>query len=575
MGKGSWFLLVLLITVILVAPGARGFAPAQKPAQAKPAPTRSVAGLKPIVFTDVTSAAKITWTHSNLATPEKYLIETMGGGGAFLDYNLDGLMDIYLVNSGPTPYHKPKSPIANALYQNNGDGTFADVTVKANVAGGGYGQGTAVADYNNDGHPDIYVTNFGKSILYQNNRDGTFKDVTDKAGVGNGRWATSAAFFDYNNDGYLDLFVCNYLDWDFSKNVFCGQSRPGYRSYCHPDNFKGISNALYHNNGDGTFTDVTRKAGIESSEGKGLGVVAADINHDGWPDIFVANDAVRNFLFINKGNGTFHENALLAEVAYGMSGKPQSGMGCDFGDFDGDGLIDLIVTNIELEGHTVFHNSGDSTFRDVTVNVGLGQVALLFSGFGVRFTDYDNDGDLDLFIANGHPLDNIHLFRDNVTWDERPFAHDNIGGRFVDVSDERGEAMKKRYSGRGLAMGDYDNDGDEDFLIVQNGRPPVLLRNEGGSQNNWVGLQLSGTASNRDGVGARITLTAGDLKVVRQIVGGSSYLSAHDPRLIIGIGERRKVDSIEIRWPSGAVDKIKDVNINRYSSFKESAPPKR
>jgi len=530
---------------------------------------------KPVVFTDVTATAKITWTHDNLATPDKYLIETMGGGGAFLDYDQDGWMDIFLVNSGPTLYHKPKSPIRNALYRNNRDGTFTDVTEKAGLAVKGFGQGVAVGDFNNDGYPDIYVTNFGNNTLYQNNCDGTFTDVTDKAGVGGSGWSTSAAFFDYDNDGYLDLFVCHYLDWDFSKNTFCGEPKPGYRSYCHPNNFKGVSNKLYHNNGDGTFTDVTRKAGIESTEGKGLGVVCADINGDGWMDIFVANDAVRNFLFINNGDGTFTENALLAEVAYSMSGKPQSGMGCDFGDIDSDGLCDLVVTNIELEPNNVYHNNGDNTFNDITVSVGLAQVALLFSGFGVRFADYDNDGDLDLVIANGHPLDNIHLFRDGVTWAERPFVHDNIGGKFVDVSNERGEAMKKKYSGRGLAMGDFDNDGDEDFLLVQNGGPPVLLRNDGGNQNNWIGLRLIGTRSNRDAVGARVTLTAGNLKIVRQIVGGSSYCSAHDPRLLIGIGKRAKVDSIEIRWPSGAVVQINDALVNRYNTVKESAAPKK
>jgi hypothetical protein len=522
-----------------------------------------------IVFTDATAAAKITWTAENLATPEKYLIETMGGGGAFLDYDSDGWMDIYLVNVGATPYHKPKTPIRNALYRNNGDGTFADVTEKAGVAGGGFGQGVAVGDFNNDDRPDIYVTNYGKNILYRNNGDGTFTDATDKAGVGDTRWSTSAAFFDYDRDGLLDLFVCNYMDWDFSKNVFCGENRPGYRSYCHPNNFKGISNVLYRNNGDGTFADVTKKSGIETNDGKGLGVVCADFNNDGWMDIYVANDAVRNFLFVNNGDGTFTDNGLIAEVAYGINGKPESGMGCDFGDIDGDGLLDLIVTNIDLEANNIYHNNGDGTFIDVTVKVGLARAALLFSGFGVRFADYDNDADLDLVIANGHPLDNVHLFRDGVTWAERPFVHDNQAGNFIDVSNERGEAMKKNYSGRGLAMGDYDNDGDSDFLLVQNVGPPVLLRNDGGNQNNWIGLQLAGTKSNRDAVGAQVTVIAGDLKVVRQLVGGGSYTAAHDPRLIVGLGKRNKVDSIEIRWPSGSIDKITNVELNRYMKIKE------
>jgi hypothetical protein len=571
---------LLLITLILSVAFARGGTGRASPRQAQQtktaAPSQPGAQLKPVVFADVTSAAKITWAHDNLATPEKYLIEAMGGGGAFLDYNQDGWMDIYFINSGATPYNKPKTPIRNALYQNNGDGTFTDVTDKSGLAGGAYGQGVACGDYNNDGYPDVYATNYGKNALYQNNCDGTFTNVTDKAAVGDTRWSTSAAFFDYDNDGHLDLFVCNYLDWDFSRNMFCGENKPGYRSYCHPNNYKGVSNTLYHNNGNGTFTDVTRKAGIESTEGKGLGVVCADINNDGLLDIFVANDAVRNFLFINKGDGTFTEDALLAEVAYGMNGKPQSGMGCDFGDTDGDGLPELVVTNIELEPNNVFHNNGDGTFNDVTASVGLAQVALLSSGFGVRFADYDNDGDLDLVIANGHPLDNIHLFRDGVTWAERPFVHDNLGGgKFVDVSDQRGEAMKKRYAGRALAMGDYDNDGDEDFLLVQNGGAPALLRNDGGNQNAWIGLHLIGTKSNRGAVGARVTITAGDLKIVRQIVGGSSYGSAHDPRLLIGIGQRKKVDSVDIRWPSGLVEKLSDVGVNRYTTIKENGAAKK
>jgi len=556
--KQSNPLIVLVITTTFVA---ASFAQQSKTAH--------------VVFTDMTAAAKIKWGSENLATPEKYLIETMGGGGAFFDYDRDGWLDIYLVNGGQTAYHKSKTPVKNALYRNNGDGTFADVTEKAGVAGSGYGQGVAVGDFDNDGHPDIYVTNFGKNILYRNNCNGTFTDVTDRAGTGDTRWSTSAAFFDYDRDGLLDLFVCNYMEWDFSKNIFCGETRPGYRSYCHPNNFKGVSNTLYRNNGDGTFTDVTKKAGVDSNEGKGLGVVCADFNNDGWMDIYVANDATRNFLFVNNGNGTFTDNGLIAEVAYGINGKPESGMGCDFGDIDGDGLLDLVVTNIDLEPNNIYHNNGDGSSLDVTVRAGLARVALLFSGFGVRLADYDNDGDLDLVIANGHPLDNVHLFRDGVTWAERPFVHDNNGGVFTDVSNERGEAMKKPYSGRGLAMGDYDNDGDSDFLLVQNSGSPVLLRNDGGNQNSWIGLEMAGTKSNRDAVGAQVTIIAGDLKVIRQIAGGGSYTSAHDPRLIVGIGKRNRIDSVEIRWPSGNVDKITNIELGRYAKIKESADQKR
>lgn len=525
----------------------------------------------PVTFTDVTAVSRITWVRENLATPEKYLIETMGGGGAFLDYDQDGFLDIYLVNSGPTPFHKPSAPIRNALYRNNGDGTFTDVAESAGVSGTGFGQGVAVGDVNNDGFPDLYVTAFGRNTLYLNKGDGTFEDATSKAGVGGSGWSTSAAFLDYDHDGYLDLFVCHYLDWDFPGNLFCGENRPGYRSYCHPNNFKGVSNKLYHNNRDGTFSDVTKKAGIENTEGKGLGVVCADYNNDGWMDIFVANDAVRNFLFLNNGDGTFTENGLIAEVAYSLTGKPQSGMGCDFGDFDADGNLDLLVTNIDLEANNIFHNNGDASFTDVTVKAGLAEVAILYSGFGARFFDYDNDGKLDAVIANGHPLDNIHLFRDGVTWAERPFLHRNTGGRYADVSDACGAAFQKKYSGRGLALGDFDNDGDTDLLLVQNKGAPALLRNDGGNRNNWLGLQLQGTSSNRDAIGARVTITADGSTIMREIAGGTSYCSAHDNRLLIGLGTSSKVASIEIRWPNGSVQRLASIPVNRYTTVKESA----
>jgi hypothetical protein len=524
---------------------------------------------KKIQFADVTAAAKITWQHDNLATPEKYLIETMGGGGAFLDYDNDGWLDIYLVNSGETPYHKPKAPIRNALYRNNRDGTFTDVTDKAGVPGKGFGMGVAVGDYDNNGFADIYVTNFGPNVLYRNNGDGTFADVTAKAGVGDPRWSTSAAFFDYDNDGRLDLFVCNYLDWNFEKNIVCGESRPGYRAYCHPDAFKGIANVLYHHNGEGTFTDVSDKAGIASPEGKGLGVVAADYNDDGWMDIYLANDAVRNFLFKNEGGGKFTDIGLIAEVAYGLNAKPESGMGTDFGDYDGDGKLDLFVTNIDLEPNRLHRNNGDDTFIDATVQMGLGEMAILYSGFGARFVDYDNDGDLDIFVTNGHPLDNVHLFRDGVMYAEDPFLLENTNGVFRNVAAELGEVMKRRYAGRGLAVGDYDNDGDADFLMVNCGQPPVLIRNDGGNHNNWIGLKLIGSKSNRDGIGAKVTLIADKFKAVRTIVGGGSYCSGHDLRLLIGLGSRQKVDAIEVRWPSGLVDRFDVPTLNRYIEAKE------
>ncbi|MEW6732379.1 MAG: CRTAC1 family protein [Acidobacteriota bacterium] len=528
------------------------------------APPRSF----PAQFVDITAAAKITWVHDNAASAEKYLIETMGGGGALFDYDNDGWLDIYLVNSGQTPLYKPKQLPHNSLYRNNGDGTFTDVTAQAGVAGGKFGMGAAVGDFDNDGFADLYVTNFGGNILYRNNGDGTFSDVTTKAGVALGGWSTSAGFFDYDRDGKLDLFVCNYLDWNFEKNIFCGQNKPGYRSYCHPDHFKAVPQTLFHNNGDGSFTDVSQKAGIRAAEGKGLGVVTGDFNDDGWDDIYVANDAVRNLLFRNNGNGTFSETGLIAEVAYGLSGKPQSGMGVDMGDIDGDLRPDLFVTNIDNEPNNIWRNNGDESFTDVTVQMGLGEVALLYSGFGTRLLDLDNDGDLDIFVHNGHPLDNIHLFRDGVTYDEVPFLFENVGGKFVNMTAYAGAPLQRRYAGRALACGDIDNDGDLDMLLVNNGQPPVLLRNEGGNRNAWLGLKLVGTRTNRDAVGTRIKVVCEQGTLVRARQGGASYQAAHDPRLLIGLGAR-KVQYVEIRWPSGKTERIDNPTIGRYITVTE------
>jgi len=522
------------------------------------------------VFTDVTQQVGIHWQHVNGATPEKYLIETMGGGGAFLDYNRDGRLDILLVNSGCHKFSPPNcANPGTALYRQNPDGTFSDMTRQARLTTPGYGMGVAVGDYDNDGYPDIYITNFGRNTLYHNNGDGTFTDVTEKAGVGAGGWSTSAAFFDYDHDGLPDLFVARYLDWDYDKNVYCGERRPGYRSYCHPDQFRPIKSKLYHNNGDGTFTDVTEKAGL-GIEGKALGVVAFDYNRDGWLDLYVANDSMRNFLFRNNRDGTFTEVGLTAEVAYGSDGKARSGMGADAADVDGDGLPELFVTNIDYEPNTLFHNNGDDTFTDNTVIAKLGAVALLFSGFGVRFADVDNSGNMDIFVLNGHPLDNIHLYHDGVTAAERPFLLRNLGnGQFEEVGAQHGKPFQTLYNGRGLAMGDFDNNGDEDFLIVQNGGPPALLRNDGGNRNSWIGFELVGGASGRDAIGARVALLAGGRRQSRELVGGSSYASAHDLRLLFGLGSAQKVDQVEVRWPSGAISRLQNPAIRRYHRVEE------
>ncbi len=519
-------------------------------------------------FEDVTAGAGIEWTHRNGATPEKFLIETMGGGGAFLDYDGDGWLDIFLVDSGAHHRSGKGAPGRNALYRNRGDGSFEDVTSKAGLEGGIYANGVAVGDYDNDGDADIYLTAWGDNILYRNDGRGRFENVTSSAGVAAGGWSTSAAFVDVDNDGRLDLFVCQYLDWDYDKEVFCGERREGYRSYCHPNQFQAVSSILYRNNGDGTFTDVTKKAGL-ATPGKALGVVTGDIDQDGDQDIYVANDAVANFLFINRGDGTFSEEALMFEVAYGAAVKPESGMGADMGDFDGDGTLDLIVTNIDYEMNNLYLGKDRDFFTDVTISRGAGQDGLHYSGFGVRFFDYDNDGDLDLAVVNGHPLDNIHLYRDQITSDEPPLLFENRKGKLTSVGASAGEIFKRRLHGRALASGDYDNDGAVDMLFVNNGSAPVLLRNQGGSGNRWIGLQLQGGASNRDGVGAVATITTDRRRIVRYRTGGGSYQAAHDPRLHFGLGVKESIRSIEIRWPSGKLQKLKPLGMNAYHFVKE------
>ncbi len=536
------------------------------------AQSQAPAGNSTVLFADVTEQLGIHWTHVNGATPEKYLIETMGGGAAFLDYDGDGRLDIFLVNSGCHKFSVKCSSPGNALYRQKSDGTFSDVTEAAGLARNPtYGMGVAVGDYDNDGYPDIYVTGFPRNALYHNNGNGTFTDVTAKAGVASSGWSTSAVWFDYNHDGLPDLFVGRYMDWDYDKNVPCGEQRPGYRAYCHPDQFKGVSSRMFRNNGDGTFTDVTEKAGL-AVDGKALGVVAFDFNRDGWLDLFVTNDAVRNFLFRNNGDGTFTEIGLSAEVAYGSNGKPESGMGTDAADLDGDGLPELWVTNIDFEPNNLFHNYGDETFGDMTFQAKLGSMAMLFSGFGTRFVDFDNDGKLDMFVANGHPLDNIQLMHEAVTAKERPFLIENLGnGTFEEVGQKHGEVFSRQFNARGLAMGDFDNDGDEDFLLVQNGSPPVLLRNDGGNRNSWIGFELVGKASGRDAIGAVVTVTAGGKRQIRELVGGSSYCSASDLRMLFGLGSAEKAEKVEIRWPTGVTHSLTDLTARKYYKIEEPA----
>ncbi len=529
-------------------------------------------GAKPdaaIQFVDVAEAAGLHFKHWNGASPEKYVLETMGSGVAFLDYNNDGLLDIYLVNGGTVPGHPAPAPVRNALYRNNGDGTFTDVTNEAGVGGNGYyGMGVAAADYDGDGWTDLYVTTFGRNILYHNNGDGTFTDVTDRAGVAGGGWSTSAAFLDYDRDGRLDLFVARYVNFDFAHNVTCGDPARRIRAYCHPDVYDGVPSLLYHHNGDGTFTDVSKSSGIGAHSGKSLGVVAADFDGDGLIDIFVANDSMRNFLFHNRGDGSFEEIGLVAGVALDEGGRPHAGMGAATGDYDGDGRLDLIVTNLDREHNELYRNL-ESGFADVSYQSGFAAPSLPFVGWGTEFFDYNNDGNLGILIVNGHVIDNIDLFRTDTTYRQRKLLFENLGGHFREVAAQHGAALLVPQVSRGAAFGDYNNDGYLDVIVQNVGGGPQLLRNEGGNGNHWLSLFLVGTKSPRDPIGTRVRCTVAGRVLTRYLAGGGSYLSPSDHRIHLGLGKAERAERIEIQWPSGTVDVLESVAADKFYSVRE------
>lgn len=514
------------------------------------------------------SKSGITWSHVAGLSPQMYEPETEGAGCAFLDYDNDGWIDIYLVNSGPCDFYKPPHPLRNALYHNNRDGTFTDVTEKAGVTGNAYGMGVAVGDYDRDGFPDLYVTQYDRSILYHNNGDGTFTDVTEKAGLARPGWGTSAVFFDYDNDGRLDLFVCQFVDFD--KSIWCGDKLANMRWYCKPSIYKPSACWLFHNNGDGTFTDVSKQAGI-ASPAKAWGVVACDINNDGLMDIFVSNDTLPNFLFANRGNGRFEDVGLLSGVAYSSFGRPRSSMAVDAADYDQDGLIDLLVTNVDHEMASLYHNNGHEIFSDVAPSNGIAEATLLLSGMGSKFMDYDNDGNIDILFSNAHVEPKVATMTQGVTYLEAMLLFRNTGHTFENVSKQSGPIFSQRIAARGLALGDFDNDGSVDVLISISDSQPILLRNNAGRQNHWLGVRLIGKKSNVDAIGARITYQAGDLKRHRFKVGGGSYLSAHDPRIVLGIGKRTKIDWLEVKWPlpGGETERFSDVPIDRYITIVE------
>ncbi len=529
-----------------------------------------------VEFVDVTIQSGISFVHENAATAEKYLIETMGGAAAWLDYDSDGLLDFYVANSSGTEAFAPAGPLRGALYRNLGDGTFADVTATARVGAEGlFGMGVAVGDYDNDADPDLAVTGYGRIALYQNDGEGAFRDVTQSADVANpGKWGSSAAWFDYDNDGWLDLVVANYLEWSPDRNLHCGERRPGYRSYCHPNKYSGQTPTLFRNLQDGRFEDVTASVGLGDRPSNGLGVVCFDYDRDGWMDVFIANDSMPNFLFRNIDGGAFEEIAFIAGVALGENGEAEAGMGVDAADYDGDGWPDLYMTHLDFEFDRLYRNAGDGTFLDATFEDGIGYKTFDVSGFGTRFFDYDNDGWRDLFVANGHVLDNIELFHEGTRYQERKLVFRNIGGEFEEVGARLGPALARPRVSRAAAFADYDNDGDTDVLVANNGQALQLLRNDGGNRNNWLQVRLVGQKTNRDGIGARVTVSSEGFVQVAERTGGGSYQSAHDPRLHFGLGARNGVASVEIEWPSGQVDKIDAVASNRFLVVREGESPR-
>jgi hypothetical protein len=527
-----------------------------------------------VQFVDVARSSGIGFTHANGMSAEKYLIETMGSGCGWIDYDQNGLFDLYLVNGAATARFKPKQALRSALYRNNGDGSFTDVTEKAGVAAEGlFGMGMAVGDYDNDGYPDLFVAGYGKSILFHNNGNGTFTDVTARAGVANlGKWASSAAWFDYDNDGRLDLVVANYLDWTPETNYYCGAQGPGMRSYCHPDDYHGQAPTLYHNNGDGTFTDVSKASGLAAQPANGLGVVTFDYDDDGWQDIFIANDSQPNSLFRNNRDGTFRQVGYEAGVAVSEDGNSEAGMGVDAADMSGSGRLDLLVGHLDLQLARFYRNQGDGSFIDATSTSKLSYETFHFSEFGLKFFDYDNDGRRDIFMANGHVLDNIDLYHKGILYAEPKLMFRNMGNAvFANVSDQLGPDFRALTVSRGAAVGDFDNDGDLDILVNNNGHAVQLLRNDGGNANHWLEILLIGTRSNRDGVGARVKVVAGDLTLYDQRKGGMSYQSAQDPRLHFGLGDRTRIDLIEIRWPSGTVTKLNGIAGDQILAVQEGA----
>jgi enediyne biosynthesis protein E4 len=533
----------------------------------------------PLLFSDVTAQSGINFRHAASKTSFKYLLETMGGGVAIFDFDNDGRMDIFFSNGAALKDSMSKDEVAdksqpkywNRLYRQKTDGTFADVTERAGLKGSGYSMGVAAADYDNDGYVDLFVTGYKADGLYRNNGDGTFADVTSKIPYENNGWSTSAGWFDYDRDGRLDLFVVRYMDWDFDiGSTFCGGPTSALRAYCHPDNFKGAANLLFHQRADESFEDASKSSGIVDSAGKGLGVAFADFDNDGWTDVFVANDSVRQSLYRNKGSGTFEDIAVMSGAAYDEDGRTFAGMGIDCGDYDNDGYMDVFITTLSNEKYALYRNNGDLSFTYATNTSGVGQITLLNSGWGTRFVDVDNDGLRDLFVAQSHVLDTIEKSTAYLKYKQTPLLMRNTGKGFVNITATAGAPFNSPVAARGAAFGDLNNDGYLDAVIAVLDEAPLVLRNMG-TANNWLGISLTGSKSNRSGAGARVTVTslAGQKQIFDSSTGGS-YLSSNDPRIVVGLGNARGVRSVEVRWPGGRVQTVANPQIDRYIRITET-----